>query len=153
MGLKSEITQDVNKAEAIGRDFIKNYIALTIYDGTGVGNNISQMANPVTRNLARGFAFYLADEVEEDIMTGRSNLRDMSAKVLVDDTLFDTMKSVAVETLYEPVRGVISGSIPSGFDSDRIITSLIWTSSNLIGSQMGLNHPLKKLSSFVGWNE
>jgi len=153
MGLKSEVISSVNKVEAVGRDFVKNYIALSIYDATGVSDNINAMPNAVTRNLARGFAFYLADEAEEDLMTGNSNLREMSVKVLVDDTIFDTMKSAVIEQISEPVSGLIGNSIPQGLDRERVITSVLWTSLNYAGAQMGLNHPLRKISQFIGWND
>lgn len=148
--LGNTIKTDVNMAEEIIRSFVKNYLSLSVYDATGVSSNINSMPNMATRNLARGFAFYLSNEVEEDIMTGNSNLREMNVKVLVDDTLFETMKSVALENLVETADDFIGGLVPSGLNRDRIVSSALLTFGDSLGKKIGIDHPIKNLGSLIG---
>ncbi len=152
MSVLQTVQNDFNMGETIVRGFIKNYLSLSVFDMLGVSDNINSMPNVVARNLTRGFAFYLSDEVNEDIMTGNSNLREMNVKVLIDDTLFDAMKSLVIENVGSGVSQSIKGVIPqqSTFNPDRISSAVLLSAADFVGKKLDANHPLKRLSSIVG---
>ena len=70
----------------------------------GVADMINQQPNMYIRNLERGAYWYLAKEVQNDILTGTSNLRAMDLKVAVDDTLFNALASVIIDTIGQNVN-------------------------------------------------
>ena len=101
------------------------------------------------RNLERGAYWYLAKEVQNDIVTGTSNLRAMDLKVAVDDTLFNALASVIIDTIGQNVNDSISSIVPSGINSSRLTSALILSGVRMVGDNLGFSNDNNPIGNFT----
>ena len=144
----------INKDIKFGENLIKNlgmdYITFSIADNIpGVADMINQQQNMYIRNLERGFLWYVAKEVENDVITGTSNLRAMNLKVAVDDTLFNALASVIIDTIGENVNASISSIVPSGIYSSRLTSAVILSGVRLAGDNLGFSNANNPIGNFT----
>ena len=72
--MQVSINRDIKLGENLVKNLAMDYITFTIADNIpGVGDMINNQPNMYVRNLERGFLWYLAKEVQNDIVTGTSN--------------------------------------------------------------------------------
>ena len=144
----------INKDIKFGENLIKNlgmdYITFSIADNIpGVADMINQQQNMYIRNLERGFLWYLSKEIENDIVTGTSNLRAMNLKVAVDDTLFNALASVIIDTIGENVNASISSIVPSGINSSRLTSAVILSGVRMAGDNLGFSNASNPIGNFT----
>jgi len=146
--------QVLNRDIKLGENLIKNlamdYITFSIADNIpGVADMINQQPNMYVRNLERGAFWYLSKELQNDIVTGTSNLRAMDLKVAVDDTLFNALASVIIDTIGQNVNNSISSIVPSGIDSSRLTSALILSGVRMAGDNLGFNKESNPIGNFT----
>ena len=74
--MQVSINRDIKLGENILKNLAMDYITFSIADNIpGVADMINSQPNMYVRNLERGFLMYLSKEIENDIVTGTSNLR------------------------------------------------------------------------------
>ena len=144
----------INRDIKLGENLIKNlgmdYITFTIADNIpGVADMINQQPNMYIRNLERGAYWYLAKEVQNDIVTGTSNLRAMDLKVAVDDTLFNALASVIIDTIGQNVNNSIASIVPNGIDSSRLTSALILSGVRMAGDNLGFTNANNPIGNFT----
>ena len=85
--MQVSLNRDIKFGENLVKNLAMDYITFTIADNIpGVADMINNQPNMYIRNLERGAFWYLAKEIENDVITGTSNLRAMNLKVAVDET-------------------------------------------------------------------
>ena len=115
--MQVSLNKDIKLTENLIKNLAMDYITFTIADNIpSVADMINQQPNMYIRNLQRGGFWYLTKELQNDIVTGTSNLRAMDLKVAIDDTLFNALASVIIDTVGQSVNNSISSIVPSGID-------------------------------------
>jgi len=148
----------------LGFDFVKKIAAnsLGVYAVSMLPDFVNNSDNLIQRNAMRGFAWYLADEVGEELLTQNSNFRnfgDMNNMDRVwtgiynaiDDSVFYGLASLTVEQtqLDVPVSNFVNGFIESDTISQNLslgflLTVSKWTAQEL--EKMGW-HMLTNITS------
>ncbi len=145
-----QVSRDLKLGENLVKNLAMDYITFTIADNIpGVGDMINNQPNQIIRNLERGFLWYLSKEVENDIVTGTSNLRAMNLKVAVDDTLFNALAAVVVETIGVQVNSSISSLVPNGIDAGRLTNAVILSGVRMAGANMGYTQGANPIGQFT----
>ena len=145
-----QVSRDLKLGENLVKNLAMDYITFTIADNIpGVGDMINNQPNQIIRNLERGFLWYLSKEVENDIVTGTSNLRAMNLKVAVDDTLFNALAAVIVETIGGQVNNSISSLVPNGIDAGRLTNAVILSGVRMAGANMGYTQGSNPIGNFT----
>ena len=148
--MQVSINKDIKFGENLVRNLTMDYITFTIADNIpGVADMINQQENIYIRNLERGFLWYVAKEVENDVITGTSNLRAMNLKVAVDDTLFNALASVIIDTIGENVNASISSIVPSGINSSRLTSAVILSGVRMAGDNLGFSNANNPIGNFT----
>ena len=148
--MQVSINKDIKFGENLVKNLAMDYITFTIADNIpGVADMINQQQNMYIRNLERGFFWYLAKEVQDDIVTGTSNLRAMDLKVAVDDTLFNALASVIIDTIGENVNASISSIVPSGINSSRLTSAVILSGVRMAGDNLGFSNANNPIGNFT----
>ena len=147
--MQVSINRDIKFGENLIKNLAMDYITFTIADNVGVGDMINNQQNMYIRNLERGFLWYVAKEVQNDIVTGNSNLRTMNLKVAIDDTLFNGLASVVIDTIGQNVNNSISSIVPTGIDSSRLTSALILSAVRMAGSNLGFNNASNPIGNFT----
>ena len=133
--MQVSLNRDIKMTENLVKNLTMDYITFTIADNIpGVADMINQQQNMYIRNLERGAFWYLAKEIENDIVTGNSNLRTMNLKVAIDDTLFNGLASVVIDTIGQNVNNSISSIVPTGIDSSRLTSAVILSGVRMAGA-------------------
>ena len=148
--MQVSLNRDIKMTENLVKNLTMDYITFTIADNIpGVADMINQQENMYIRNLERGFLWYLSKEIENDIVTGTSNLRAMNLKVAVDDTLFNALASVIIDTIGENVNASISSIVPSGINSSRLTSAVILSGVRMAGANLGFNNASNPIGNFT----
>ena len=148
--MQVSINKDIKFGENLVKNLAMDYITFTIADNIpGVADMINQQQNMYIRNLERGFLWYVAKEVENDVITGTSNLRAMNLKVAVDDTLFNALASVIIDTIGENVNASISSIVPSGINSSRLTSAVILSGVRMAGDNLGFSNANNPIGNFT----
>ena len=148
--MQVSINMDIKIGENLVKNLAMDYITFTIADNIpGVGDMINNQPNMYIRNLERGFLWYVAKEVQNDIVTGNSNLRAMNLKVAIDDTLFNGLASVVIDTIGQNVNNSISSLVPTGIDSSRLTSALILSGVRMAGANLGFNNASNPIGNFT----
>ena len=148
--MQVSLNRDIKMTENLVKNLAMDYITFTIADNIpGVGDIINNQPNMYIRNLERGFLWYVAKEVQNDIVTGNSNLRAMNLKVAIDDTLFNGLASVVIDTIGQNVNNSISSLVPSGIDSSRLTSALILSATRMAGDNLGFSNANNPISNFT----
>ena len=148
--MQVSINKDIKFGENLVKNLTMDYITFTIADNIpGVADMINQQQNMYIRNLERGFLWYVAKEVENDVITGTSNLRAMNLKVAVDDTLFNALASVIIDTIGENVNASISSIVPSGINSSRLTSAVILSGVRMAGDNLGFSNANNPIGNFT----
>ena len=148
--MQVSINRDIKFGENLVKNLAMDYITFTISDNIpGVADMINQQQNMYIRNLERGFLWYVAKEVQNDIVTGNSNLRAMNLKVAIDDTLFNGLASVVIDTIGANVNASISSIVPTGIDSSRLTSALILSGVRMAGDNLGFNQASNPIGNFT----
>ena len=148
--MQVSLNRDIKMTENLVKNLAMDYITFTIADNIpGVADMINNQPNMYIRNLERGALWYLAKEVQNDIVTGTSNLRAMNLKVAVDDTLFNALASVIIDTIGQNVNNSIASIVPNGIDSSRLTSALILSGVRLVGENMGFSNANNPIGNFT----
>ena len=148
--MQVSINRDIKFGENLVKNLAMDYITFSIADNIpGVADMINQQENMYIRNLERGFLWYLSKEIENDIVTGTSNLRAMNLKVAVDDTLFNALASVIIDTIGENVNASISSIVPSGINSSRLTSAVILSGVRMAGDNLGFSNANNPIGNFT----
>ena len=148
--MQVSINRDIKFGENLVKNLAMDYITFTIADNIpGVADMINQQQNMYIRNLERGAIWYLAKEVQNDIVTGNSNLRAMNLKVAIDDTLFNGLASVVIDTIGANVNASISSIVPTGIDSSRLTSALILSGVRMVGENLGFSNANNPIGNFT----
>ena len=148
--MQVSLNRDIKMTENLVKNLAMDYITFTIADNIpGVADMINQQENMYIRNLERGFLWYLSKEIENDIVTGTSNLRAMNLKVAVDDTLFNALASVIIDTIGENVNASISSIVPSSINSSRLTSALILSGVRMAGDNLGFSNANNPIGNFT----
>ena len=148
--MQVSINKDIKFGENLVKNLAMDYITFTIADNIpGVADMINQQQNMYIRNLERGFLWYVAKEVENDVITGTSNLRAMNLKVAVDDTLFNALASVIIDTIGAQVNNSISSVVPTGIDSSRLTSAVILSGVRMAGDNLGFSNANNPIGNFT----
>ena len=148
--MQVSINKDIKFGENLVKNLAMDYITFSIADNIpGVADMINQQQNMYIRNLERGFLWYVAKEVENDVITGTSNLRAMNLKVAVDDTLFNALASVIIDTIGENVNASISSIVPSGINSSRLTSAVILSGVRMAGDNLGFSNANNPIGNFT----
>ena len=148
--MQVSINRDIKFGENLVKNLAMDYITFSIADNIpGVADMINQQENMYIRNLERGFLWYLSKEIENDIVTGTSNLRAMNLKVAVDDTLFNALASVIIDTIGENVNASISSIVPSSINSSRLTSALILSGVRMAGDNLGFSNASNPIGNFT----
>ena len=121
-------------AEHWAASLFKMGVAIKIVEQTGLETWVNRDPNMATRNLKRGFVWYLAKESVEEMTTMNSNFRHLNSpegiSVLVVDTVADAVISAAMEqtkiaqTLDSMVKGVTGNSPASSMLVTVVLTTI-----------------------------
>ena len=144
--------KDLSIVEKLVTDVAKQTLVMMALDISGASNMINNDPNMVTRNLKRGFAFYLGHELEEEVLTSQSNLRTMDWRVAVDDSFFNAVISAGVEqsNLNEVVSSLTSrvldpNSQVSSYVTDAVLSvGMRWAGTSFLGTT-----PIRHISSML----
>ena len=148
--MQVSLNRDIKMTENLVKNLAMDYITFTIADNIpGVGEMINNQPNMYIRNLERGFLWYVAKEVENDVITGTSNLRAMNLKVAVDDTLFNALASVIIDTIGENVNASISSIVPSSINSSRLTSAVILSGVRMAGDNLGFSNANNPIGNFT----
>ena len=148
--MQVSLNRDIKMTENLVKNLAMDYITFTIADNIpGVGDMINNQPNMYVRNLERGFLWYLAKEVQNDIVTGTSNLRAMDLKVAVDDTLFNALASVIIDSIGQNVNNSIASIVPNGIDSSRLTSALILSGVRMVGDNLGFSNANNPIGNFT----
>ena len=148
--MQVSLNRDIKMTENFVKNLAMDYITFTIADNLpGVGDMINNQPNMYIRNLERGALWYISKEIENDIVTGTSNLRAMNLKVAVDDTLFNALASVIIDTIGQNVNASILSLVPTGIDSSRLTSTLILSGVRMAGDNLGFNKASNPIGNFT----
>ena len=148
--MQVSLNRDIKMTENLVKNLAMDYITFTIADNIpGVADMINNQPNMYIRNLERGAFWYLAKEIENDVLTGTSNLRAMNLKVAVDDTLFNALASVIIDTIGENVNASISSIVPSGINSSRLTSAVILSGVRMAGDNLGFSNANNPIGNFT----
>ena len=148
--MQVSLNRDIKMTENLVKNLAMDYITFTIADNIpGVADMINNQPNMYIRNLERGAFWYLAKEIENDVLTGTSNLRAMNLKVAVDDTLFNALASVIIDTIGQNVNNSISSIVPTGIDSSRLTSALILSGVRMAGDNLGFSNANNPIGNFT----
>ena len=148
--MQVSLNRDIKMTENLVKNLAMDYITFTIADNIpGVADMINNQPNMYIRNLERGAFWYLAKEIENDVLTGTSNLRAMNLKVAVDDTLFNALASVIIDTIGANVNASISSIVPSGINSSRLTSAVILSGVRMAGANLGFNAASNPIGNFT----
>ena len=148
--MQVSLNRDIKMTENLVKNLAMDYITFTIADNIpGVADMINQQQNMYIRNLERGFFWYIAKEIENDVVTGNSNLRAMNLKIAVDDTLFNALASVIIDTIGQNVNNSIASIVPTGLDSSRLTSALILSGVRMAGDNLGFNTASNPIGNFT----
>ena len=148
--MQVSLNRDIKLTENILKNVAMDYITFSIADNIpGVGDMINNQPNMYIRNLERGALWYLAKEVQNDIVTGTSNLRAMDLKVAIDDTLFNALASVIIDTIGQNVNNSIASIVPTGLDSSRLTSAVILSGVRMAGDNLGFNTASNPIGNFT----
>ena len=148
--MQVSINRDIKFGENLVKNLAMDYITFTIADNIpGVGDMINNQPNMYIRNLERGALWYISKEIENDIVTGTSNLRAMNLKVAVDDTLFNALASVIIDRIGAQVNNSISSLVPTGIDSSRLTSALILSGVRMAGSNLNFTNASNPIGNFT----
>ena len=148
--MQVSLNRDIKMTENVVKNLAMDYITFSIADNIpGVADMINQQENMYIRNLERGFLWYLSKEIENDIVPGTSNLRAMNLKVAVDDTLFNALASVIIDTIGENVNASISSIVPSSINSSRLTSALILSGVRMAGDNLGFSNANNPIGNFT----
>jgi len=103
------------------------------------------------RNLKRGFLWELGANLEDEVLTQNSRLRQMDYLKVLDHTVYNGLVSAGVEAtnLNGAVDNLIGNVVPASEWKDSIVTALILSLSRKVGSQLE-NTVVKNISSLFG---
>ena len=148
--MQVSLNRDIKMTENLVKNLAMDYITFSIADNIpGVADMINQQQNMYIRNLERGFFWYVSKEIENDIVTGNSNLRAMNLKVAIDDTLFNALASVIIDTIGQNVNDSISSLVPSGIDSSRLTSAIILSGVRMAGDNLGFSNANNPIGNFT----
>ena len=148
--MQVSLNRDIKMTENLVKNLAMDYITFTIADNIpGVADMINNQPNMYIRNLERGAFWYVAKEIENDVLTGTSNLRTMNLKVAVDDTLFNALASAIIDTIGENVNASISSLVPSGINSSRLTSALILSGVRMAGDNLGFSNANNPIGNFT----
>ena len=148
--MQVSLNRDIKMTENLVKNLAMDYITFTIADNIpGVVNIINNQENMYIRNLQRGAFWYVAKEVQNDIVTGTSNLRAMDLKVAVDDTLFNALASVIIDSIGQNVNNSIASIVPNGIDSSRLTSALILSGVRMAGDNLGFSNANNPIGNFT----
>ena len=123
-------------------------------------NNMDGM---VQRNLARGFAWYLADEIATELLTGSSNFRNFTdmknlpvgLKNAVDNSVFYGLASATIEQtrVDVPVVQTINSVVNNPTVSENLGIGLLLTTSQMVGQHLERAgyEGITKITKKLGW--
>ena len=144
--------KDLSIVEKLVTDVAKQTLVMMALDMSGASNMINNDPNMVTRNLKRGFAFYLGHELEEEVLTQQSNLRTMDWRVAVDDSFFNAVISAGVEqsNLNDLVSSVTSRFLdPNSQVSSYVTDAIIISGMRYAGTSFLGTTPIRHISSML----
>ena len=106
----------------------------------------NNMPGMVQRNLTRGFYWYLADEVANELATGKSNFRNFTdmktlptgLKNAADDTIFYGLTSALVEQtrIDVPVVNALSSVVGNPTLSENLALGTMLTATQMVGQRL-----------------
>lgn len=141
------------------KETIENTAGIYILSKTPINNYVNKDDNILSRNLKRGFIYYLLNETIEQINTSNSNFKTMDPWALIDDTAYLGIVSTLTETTNLP--SIIDNVIPNGYVSNDIkqavVSGAILTGFNYIGDNIHeenfsmLRHLGSKIKSIVSF--
>ena len=144
--------RDLGIVEKTITDVAKQTGVMLLLDMSGANAMIAADPNIATRNLKRGLAFYLGNELEKEISTSQSNFRTMNFNVLIDDTVFNAIISVAVEqsNLNSLVEGLTSKVLDSNSPtSGYVVDAILSTGMRWLGDTYLATNPIRHVSSLL----
>jgi hypothetical protein len=117
---------------------LENSIGIWAIEKTPISEIVNRDNSVLTRNLKRGFVYYLLNEGIEQLNTGHSNFNDMDVLKLVDDTAYLGVASIITEQTNIP--SIVDNVIPSGYVSEDIktavVSGVVLTGFNYLGNTL-----------------
>ena len=135
--------------ENLAGSFLKMGVAIKALEYTGIDRWVNSDPNTVTRNLKRGFTYYLANETVEELTTMDSNFRHINTpqgiSVLVVDSLADAVVSLAMEqtqialSVDNAVKSVAGNGNTAEMVSTIVLTTLGTKGANMLIQKLGID--------------
>ena len=129
--------------------FLKMAVAVKGLEYTGIDRWVNSDPNTATRNLKRGFAFYVANETVEELTTMNSNFRHLNTpqgiSVLVVDSLADAVVSLAMEqtqiafSVDNAIKSVAGSGNTAEMISTVVLTTLGTKAGNMLVQKLGID--------------
>jgi hypothetical protein len=137
-------------------DFTKKvgqqFVSLYALDKVGMNRFINTDKNVVTRNLKRGGMWYVSNGLIEQVVTGSSTLTRMDPKVFVDDVMFNSIASFAIEQtgVHRILENLVDDTINQASSVDDLLaTAIIVETVNVVGKNFE-DSVIKNLSKVLG---
>ena len=138
------VEEDLSVLANFGKKVLLN--SAGVYATTFLPDMTNNMSGMVQRNLTRGFYWYLADEVANELATGNSNFTDFTdmstlssgVKNAVDDTIFYGLTSAVVEQtrVDVPVVQTINSVVGNPTLSENLALGLMLTTTQMVGQHL-----------------
>ncbi len=129
--------------------FLKMAVAVKGLEYTGIDRWINSDPNTATRNLKRGFGWYVANETVEELTTMNSNFRHLNTpqgiSVLVVDSLADAVVSLAMEqtqiafSVDNAIKSVAGSGNTAEMISTVVLTTLGTKAGNMLVQKLGID--------------
>jgi len=129
--------------------FLKMAVAIKGLEYTGIDRWVNSDPSTGTRNLKRGFAWYVANETVEELTTMNSNFRHLNTpqgiSVLVVDSLADAVVSLAMEqtqiafSVDNAIKSVAGGGNTAEMISTVVLTTLGTKAGNMLVQKLGID--------------
>jgi len=138
------LEEDLSVATNFGKKVLANTAG--VYAVSMLPDFTNNSTNTVQRNLMRGFAWYLSDEVANELTTMNSNLRnftDMSTLKTgvvnaVNDSVFYGLASMAIEqtSVDVPIVNTINSFVTNQQLSQNLAIGTLLTGTQLLGQHL-----------------
>ena len=149
MNVFDEFQPTKSNIENLAGSFLKMGVAIKALEYTGIDRWVNSDPNTVTRNLKRGFTYYLANETVEELTTMDSNFRHINTpqgiSVLVVDSLADAVVSLAMEqtqialSVDNAVKSVAGNGNTAEMISTIVLTTLGTKAGNMLVQKLGID--------------
>jgi len=120
------LVTEVNMLEREISQIAKDTLSIYTVDRF-LGDLIMDTDNMVVRNVKRGFLWETASNLQDEVLTQNSRMRQQDFMKVLDHTAYNALVSAAVEqtNLNQQLDSLLGDVVPASPWKDAIVTSLI----------------------------